>query len=105
MASQGEAGPVLQGPPPHRLTVVLSHDQLVAAVADLSWYPGWNLTVHHTEHEGSVLRITATVPNSYSPDETVDLGVDSHIPPVDTIVELHRWVDGKALFDPHQPTT
>ncbi len=102
----------------------LTLDQLVDAVADLTWVPGWNLSVHPTEHEGPLLRITALgIPDSRKPGHTIDLGVDSHIPPVTTVAELHRWLcwrlvrlashearewlrgpDGQPVFDPHQKT-
>lgn len=43
--------------------------------------PGWSVIVYQDRFLGPSVRFTGTEPNSYQPGETVDLGVDSPVPP------------------------
>ena len=84
----------------------------------MTYYPGWKFSVTETV-EGPRLRILTRLPDSYNPNETVDLGIDSHLPPMPDEDYLKTWildrlkriaihetcewlrVDGKLVLDPH----
>jgi hypothetical protein len=96
-------------------------DELRAELARVNYKPGWRLSIWLDEHEGPVLRIVAPVNNSYHPDQTIDLGIDTYISPNDaatpeTFLKFVNWrldrvashehrewfqVDGVPLNDPH----
>lgn len=100
---------------------VMSFADLEAHVAKLSYWPGWKLSVYTDRHLGSMLRIVATVPDRADPAQTVDLGVNSRVPPhaMRSQQDLAEWVlwrlgeaalhevreglryDGELVDDPH----
>jgi hypothetical protein len=101
--------------------VTLTFAQVRAEVAKLVYRPGWTFTVEERGFEDPWLRILATgVMDAYDPACTLDLGIDSPIPPMADVDALHRWliwrlerveshearewfrVDGVVLFDPHR---
>lgn len=58
----------------------------------------WRLTVEQDKYLGPCLRIIGEVPDNTNPDETIDLGITSRIPPcrdqnmyLDWL--LHRWIE------------
>jgi hypothetical protein len=100
--------------------VTLTFAQVKAEVAKVVYRPGWTFTVEERGFEDPWLRVIAPVMNAYRPEELVDLGIDSPIPPMADVDALHRWliwrlerveshearewfrVDGVVLFDPHR---
>jgi hypothetical protein len=96
-------------------------DELRAELERITYKPRYRLSVWLDEHEGPVLRIVALVNNSYQPDQTIDLGIDTYISPndaatPDTFLRFVNWrlgrvashehrewfqVDGVPLNDPH----
>lgn len=101
------------------VTAPLTVPELQAALDRVTYRPGWTFTAYEHPFEGPHLLIVAPVPNAYRPEETVDLGIRSPLPPMWTehglIVwlawrlgrveshEMREWlrVDGRAPFDPH----
>jgi hypothetical protein len=99
----------------------LSYDELAYLVGRFEYKPGWRLSVYSDVWEGPVLRIVASLPDSYHPDETIELRINSRIPPMQTEsdfahyllwrldqIERHECrenlrLDGKILYDPHDP--
>lgn len=94
--------------------------EVQAALTDIQYRPGWTFTAsEHPFGEGLMVRIVAPVPNAYRPNETTVLGVDSYLPPIRDVADLHRWllwrltrievheaqewlrIDGRPIFDPH----
>jgi hypothetical protein len=101
---------------------VLTVQQIRAEVAKLRYRPGWFFAVEERGFEDPWLRMLATgVMNAYDPQSTIDLGIDSPIPPMANTDQLYRWlmwrlerveshearewfrIDGAVLFDPHRP--
>lgn len=99
---------------------MLTFGEIQAAVAELSWAPGWHLMATRDRNDRTELLIFGTPRNAYRPDETVNGWIAPPIPPLATIADLHEWVaqqvirvathealewlqgsDGKPLFDPH----
>lgn len=98
------------------MLTVAAMDELLAGV---QYKPGWLLRVYEGAFEGPHLRVTATVPNAYQPDETVELDVWSPIPPLSGVRAFDRWLawrlcrveshecrewlrrDNQPIFDPH----
>lgn len=100
---------------------MLSTAEICDRVAQMTYRPGWTLSVYENGFEDPHLEILAVdVPNSYRPGSTLDLRISSSIPPMDSIEQLDRWVmwrlerveshearewlqiDGRPLFDPHR---
>lgn len=100
---------------------MLSTAEITERVRQYRYRPGWFLTVVETGFEDPWLRVLATgVMNSYDPQSPIDLGINSPIPPMETVDQLDRWivwrlqrieshearewlqVDGRPLFDPHR---
>lgn len=88
----------------------------------LSYKPRWSFRAFDDPWEGQKLRIVCTVPDSYHDDgRTIDLGVDSFIPPLCDEWDLRRFVawrvqrieihesleflklDGAPIWNPHSP--
>lgn len=99
---------------------MLSTWEIRAFLDRLSYKPGWEITAHEDPFEGQKVRIIAPgLPDSYRPGETIDLGVESYLPPLENLPELQRWlfwrlrrievheameffkVDGELVWDPH----
>lgn len=117
MAAFGPTTPAL----PAVTKFVLTVADLAAHLHGITYRTGWTLSVYEGRFEGPHLRIHATVENSYSPGDPVELDVHTFIPPmVDAAqfdaflawrlgrVEIHEcreWLkrDGLPLFDPHAP--
>jgi hypothetical protein len=99
--------------------VMLSAERLQEIVAEVSYRDSWTMTIDDEPWEGPVLWIVADVPNSYRPNETVTLRIESKVPPMadrDAFLawllwrliqieshEAREWfkVDGKTWSDPH----
>jgi hypothetical protein len=100
---------------------MLTVGQVRAEVARVSYRPGWSLTVEERGFEDPWLRVLALdVGDAANPGQSIDLGVDSPIPPMADVDALHRWlvwrlgrieshesrefyrVGGFPLFDPHR---
>lgn len=91
-------------------------------IAKFTYRPGWTFSVIHDQFLGPTLRIIAPVQDGYDPSRTIDLGINSRIPPNVledprqlgtwllwrlTEVEIHECremlrYDGKLVSDPHQ---
>lgn len=98
---------------------MLTVGQIEALLERVTYRPGWQLTVYEDPWEGPHLRIVATMPNAYRPDETVDVGINSAIPPMPDADAFLLWLqarlirveshesreflhlDGRPVFDPH----
>jgi hypothetical protein len=98
---------------------MLPLEDIRAHLGRITYRPGWTFEAYEDEHEGYKLRILAPVENSYRPGETVDLGIDSFLPPLETTHELETWLawrlrrieshesrewlrrDGQLISDPH----
>jgi hypothetical protein len=98
---------------------MLSTDAINAELDRLSYKKGWKFKAYDDPWEGQKIRIEATVPDAYDPDRTVDLGIDSFLPPMCDEWDLRRWLayrlkriethemlewlklDGAPLWDPH----
>lgn len=98
----------------------MSTEEIRAEVARVSYRPGWTFTVEERGFEDPWLRIVAPVPNAYDPAQTIDLGIDSPLPPMADTDQLHSWliwricrietheareffkIDGFVQFDPHR---
>jgi hypothetical protein len=98
---------------------MLSTAQIASHLERITYRPGWTITAQDDEWEGQQIRIVAPVPNSYRPGQTVDLGITSFLPPMQTTADLERWliwrlarienheareffrVDGHIRYDPH----
>jgi hypothetical protein len=88
-------------------------------LAGLTYKPGWAWTLEEDEWEGPYVRFLVDVPDAYAPTETVTLGINSWLPPVDTREQLDKWLawriarieihesleflrrEGRPVFDPH----
>jgi hypothetical protein len=100
---------------------VLSTEAIRGEVRWLTYRPGWTFDVGEKGFEDPWLRITAVgVPDAQNPGQSIDLGIDSPIPPMADFDQLHRWliwrlervesheareffkVNGVTLFDPHR---
>jgi hypothetical protein len=97
----------------------VTSDQFAALVARVTYRPGWTFTVHDNL-EGTVLRITALVPDRNGKGDTT-LGIDTHVPLTlirnqGDALEFLRWrltrianhevrefirIDSDRRFDPH----
>jgi hypothetical protein len=100
---------------------MLTVGQVRDEVARVEYKPDWWLTVEERGFEDPWLRVLAVVPDATNPGQSIDLGIDSPIPPMADTDALHRWliwrlgrveshesrefyrVDGFPLFDPHRP--
>lgn len=104
-------------------TPYLTIQDLRQATASLKIGNGkdWHLSVYQDEFLGAMLRIVGTVPDTRDPAgaRTIDLGIDSRIPPCREVQDyvawvLHRWVElwihearetfwynGQLWSDPH----
>jgi hypothetical protein len=93
--------------------------ELATHAKRLTYRPGWVFQVYEGAHEGPHIVIAATLPDSTRPGETVDVRIDSAVPPLDTLAQFERWLlwrlriveshecrewlkrDGLPIFDPH----
>lgn len=101
----------------------LSDADVATVLASVTYRPGWSFGLIRDPHEGLQVRIVARgVPNSYRPDETIDLGITSWLPPQRTAEDLLDWLlwrlqrieshecrewlrhDGELVSDPHEGT-
>jgi hypothetical protein len=98
---------------------MLSTEQVNAELARLTYKPSFTFRAYDDAWEGQKVRIVCTVPDSTNPGETVDLGVDSFLPPMDDEWDVRRWLawrlqrieihesleflklDGAPIWDPH----
>lgn len=71
---------------------MLSVASIEQILAEVSYRPGWTFSVFETEFEGPHVRIEAPVVNGYRDGETVDLGINSPLPPFASEAELLRWL-------------
>lgn len=85
----------------------------------LSWKPGWTIEVRETRWEGPEIFICGAEPDTDGMGEMIDLGVNSYLPPFDTLGQFEAWLqrrldriaiheshewfkrNGKTVFDPH----
>lgn len=100
---------------------MLSTEQINTELGRLTYKPGFTFRAYEDLWEGQKIRIEATVPDSRNPEETVDLGIDSFLPPLVDEWDLRRWLayrlrrvethemleflrlDGSPIWDPHKP--
>lgn len=100
---------------------ILDHAQLAAVLAEVTYRPGWTLSLYADPFEGPVFRVCADVPDTYHPGQTVQVRINSRVPwqtsrdgfllwllwRLDQ-VERHECreffkVCGRPWFDPHDP--
>lgn len=86
--------------------------------------PGsWLIYVYDDEFLGPYLRLVGRIPDNTCGTRTIDIGIDSRIPPCRTVADylnwfLHRWIEvwiheareqftynGKLWSDPHAEVT
>lgn len=103
---------------------MLSTAEITSEVAKVTYRPGWSLHVYEAGFEDPWLLVLARdVPDSYHPGQTIDLGIRSPIPPMESVDQLRRWliwrlgrveshearewlqVDGHPIFDPHKSSS
>lgn len=100
---------------------MLSTADINAELERLTYKPGFTFRAYEDPWEGQKIRIVGTVPDSYNPEQTVDLGIDSFLPPCQDAWDLRRWLayrlkrieihemleflklDGAPIWDPHKP--
>jgi hypothetical protein len=100
---------------------LLTVGQMRKLLRNITYRPGWTITVREGRFEGPHLTVHAQVENSYRPGETTVLDIHSPIPPMTTAAqfdaflawrlgriechEMREWLqrDGKPIFDPHAP--
>jgi hypothetical protein len=98
---------------------MLTRWQIERELRLLTYKEGWEWSLLEDEHEGLYVRWIITLPDSYNPGETVDLGINSWLPPIPDRDYLAKWFlwrvkriesheareflkrDGVILFDPH----
>lgn len=71
---------------------ILAHEELETLLKDVSYRPGWTLTLLRHSHEGPMLRIEAKVLNSYCPEQETMLGINSFIPPMTSPEHFYEWL-------------
>lgn len=99
----------------------LSPEEIRREVARFSYRPGWTLSTFVDPFEGVVFRVVADVVNAYQPEETVQLRINSRMPPMPSADYVAQWIlwrismielheareylkrDGVMIFDPHDP--
>lgn len=97
----------------------LSADEVGREVARFTYRPGWHLSTFVDPFEGVVFRVVADVVNAYSPTKTVELRINSRMPPMPSADYVAQWIlwrvsmielheareylrrDGEMIFDPH----
>lgn len=90
------------------------------ALLGVEFMPGWSFEVYQGQWEGPHVRIHATVPNAYHPNETVELDIHSSMPPFHTREDVDEWMvwrlsriwthevlenyrrEGYPVYDPHR---
>lgn len=101
---------------------MLSDQQIADEVRRMTYKPGWALSVFYPdEFQRLYFAVDVDLPNSYKPDETVMLHIESPLPPMGDADQLRAWVlwrltkveiheamewlkvDGKMFRDPHDP--
>lgn len=67
---------------------------LAAEIAQFSYRPGWQFSLCYDEFLGPMLRIIAPVQDGYNPGSTIDLGINSRLPPdvCEDHTRLGRWL-------------
>lgn len=71
----------------------LTAADLRAALAAVTYRDGWSFTLAESRHEGPLLRITvAGEPDSRHPGATVDLGIDTYVPPFRDVPAFLDWL-------------
>lgn len=60
---------------------LMTTGDLSREIAEFTYRPGWRLSVYEDAHLGPMLRIVASVPDGYHPEQVTDLGISSRIPP------------------------
>jgi hypothetical protein len=102
---------------------LLSTADINAELERLSYMPGWSFKAYDHPDEGQMIRIVGErVLDSYNPGETLDIGVNSFLPPLSDEWDLRRWLkyrlkriathevlewlklDGEPIWDPHRVT-
>jgi hypothetical protein len=99
----------------------LTHLELAAELAHLSYKPDYHLSLFVDPWEGSVLRIVVKVPDAYHPDQLQEQRINTRLPPFESVagfrhyllwrlimVEIHEAReflrrDGVPISDPHDP--
>lgn len=98
---------------------MLTLPEIQAELDRVTYRDGWTFTTYEDEWEGPHLLIIAPVPDAYQPEQTIDLGIRSPLPPMPDAGYLQRWlawrlgrvenhemremlrVNGTVPFDPH----
>jgi hypothetical protein len=101
---------------------MLTDQQIADEVRRMSYKDGWAMSVFYPdEFQGLYFAVDIDMPNSYKPDETVPLHIESPLPAMTDADALKTWVlcrliviethealewfkvDGKMYRDPHDP--
>lgn len=72
---------------------MLTIDQIKEHLRLITYRPGWTIEAYQGSWEGIHIRIVAPkVEDSYNPGEFVDLGITSHLPPMQNFHQLETWL-------------
>lgn len=100
---------------------MLSFEELKELTRQVTWVPGSRFSVAMDRLEGPVLIIEITLPDSTTPDKSIDLRIVTFIPPVETKRHYMNWllyrlnriavhestewfkINGERWINPHEP--
>lgn len=72
---------------------MITTEDLRAALASVTYHEGWSFKVEESRHEGPRLRIEVVgVPDSRKAGRTVDLGIESYLPPFRDVEAFLDWL-------------
>lgn len=66
--------------------------QIEDELKKITYRDGWKFSVYEGAFEGQHMTIEATVPDSVELGKTVDLRIETPIPPLKTIEDFHLWL-------------
>lgn len=71
---------------------MLGIDDLRRVLSECTYRTGWSFSIYEHPFEGYHLRILAPVEDSYHPGQTIDLGINSPIPPMHSEQAFEQWL-------------
>lgn len=99
---------------------MLTSDQIRAALSLRTYKEGWRWELHQDPYEGPYIRFLVDVPDALNGDQPTTLGINSWLPPMQTLEQLDHWMiwrigrienhearefyqdhAGHPVFDPH----